>query len=231
VSQPDQTLLATTNVAPAAAAAVPPKLCLSTSNFCSRFAIPLSAVLFGLGLVALTTVRSDEQTGVAKIRIIDDLCPRWLDAVESRVAGQVPAVAVEDFQRANKYDLLVQIDPADYQAQLDQAEAAIIGAQAALERLLNVGDAEFGQGTLAPDIAAIAQNDGLDGKFAVQLERSRLSARLKSCVQLVKKPTRLSDIQGLETFREAVQDDSKIMAGTIPLTTFGEEAGQGHCRP
>jgi hypothetical protein len=69
-------------VAPATAAAVPPKLCLSTSNFCSRFAIPLSAVLLGLGLVALTTVRLDEQTGVAKIRIIDDLCPRWLDAVE-----------------------------------------------------------------------------------------------------------------------------------------------------
>jgi membrane fusion protein (multidrug efflux system) len=73
-----------------------------------------------------------------------------LTRLSSRVAGQVPAVAVEDFQRANKYDLLVQIDPADYQAQLDQAEAAIIGAQAALERLLNVGDAEFGQGTLAP---------------------------------------------------------------------------------
>jgi multidrug resistance efflux pump len=153
-----------------------------------------------------------------------------LTRLSSRVAGQVPA-AVEDFQRANKYDLLVQIDPADYQAQLDQAEAAIIGAQAALERLLNVGDAEFGQGTLAPDIAAIAQNDGLDGKFTVQLECSRLSARLKSCVQLVKKPTRLSEIQGLETFREAVQDESKIMAGTMALTTFGEEAGEGHCRP
>jgi membrane fusion protein, multidrug efflux system len=72
-----------------------------------------------------------------------------LTRLSSRVAGQVPA-AVEDFQRANKYDLLVQIDPADYQALLDQAEAAIIGARAALERLLNVGDAEFGQGTLAP---------------------------------------------------------------------------------
>ena len=52
-------------------------------------------------------------------------------------AGQVLTVAVDDFQRVGKYDLLIQIDPADYQAQVDQAEATVIGAQAALDNPSN----------------------------------------------------------------------------------------------
>ena len=75
------------------------------------------------------------------------------------------------------------------------------------------------------------QNDQLDDEFMVRREYTRLSARPKSWVQLVKKPTRHPEIRGLETFRETVEDQSKIMAGTIPLTTFGNEAGQGHRRP
>jgi hypothetical protein len=125
-----------------------------------------------------------------------------------------------------------QIDPADYRAQLDQAEAAIHRCPSRAREIAKCGRSRVWTGNAGlPEIAATAQNDRLDVKFTVQLECSRLSARLKSCVQLVKKLTRLSEIRGLETFREAVKDESKIMAGTIPLTTFGEEAGQGHCRP
>jgi membrane fusion protein (multidrug efflux system) len=127
VSQPDQTLVA--DVAPAAKAAVPTKSSLPASKFWSRFAIPLFAVLVALGFVALATLRWNGWTGNARIQVTDGAYVRAdLTRLSSRVAGQVLKIAVQDFQRVNKYDLLVEIDPADYQAQLDQAEAAVIGA-------------------------------------------------------------------------------------------------------
>ena len=39
------------------------------------------------------------------------------------------------------------------------------------------------------------------------------------------------EICGFESFRETVVDESQGMAGLIALAVFGEQAGQGHCRP
>jgi membrane fusion protein, multidrug efflux system len=46
-------------------------------------------------------------------------------AVTSRIAGTVRAVYVQDNQRVKAGDLLVELDPADYQVSLDQAKAAL----------------------------------------------------------------------------------------------------------
>ena len=70
------------------------------------------------------------------------------------------------------------------------------------------------------DIAAIAQNDQLDVEFTVRREYSRLSARLKSWVQLVKKPTRHSEIRGLETFRETFEYTCHASTSFGNLATF-----------
>jgi membrane fusion protein, multidrug efflux system len=53
------------------------------------------------------------------------------------------ALAFNDFQSVKKGELLVQIDPADYQAQVDQAEAGVIGAQAALDNLSNQVELQY----------------------------------------------------------------------------------------
>jgi membrane fusion protein (multidrug efflux system) len=47
------------------------------------------------------------------------------------------SVAVQDFQRVKAGDVLVQIDPADYKADVAHAEAGVVGAQAALDNLAN----------------------------------------------------------------------------------------------
>jgi membrane fusion protein, multidrug efflux system len=120
-------------IAPARAKALRPSW-----PFWGRFAIPLFATLAALAFVALATLRWNEWTGNAIIQITDDAyVSADVTRLSSRVAGQVLTVAVEDFQHVNNYDLLVQIDPADYQAQVDQAEAGVIGAQAALDNLSN----------------------------------------------------------------------------------------------
>ena len=48
-----------------------------------------------------------------------------ISAIGARIAGTVVAVHVEDEQRLNRGDLLVELDPADYRVALEQAEAAL----------------------------------------------------------------------------------------------------------
>ena len=174
MSQPDQTLVASTspNVEPAAKAVVPTKPSLPASNFWSRFAIPLFAVLVALGFVALATLRWDGWTGNARIQVTDDAYVRAdLTRLSSRVAGQVLTIAVQDFQRVNKYDLLVEIDPADYQAQFDQAKAAVIGARAALDNLGSQIELQYA--TIAQGEAARTSSEALEVEARQEEERQQ----------------------------------------------------------
>jgi membrane fusion protein (multidrug efflux system) len=110
----------------------------------ARLAIPLFAVLVALAFIALATVRWDEWVGGARIQTTDDAYVRAeLTRLSSRVAGEVLTVAVRDFQHVKAGDLLVQIDPADYQAQVDQAEAGVVGARAALDNLSNQVELQY----------------------------------------------------------------------------------------
>ena len=52
--------------------------------------------------------------------------------VAPRVAGQVARVLVDDNNRVHKGDLLVELDPAPYQVQVDISQAAVVEAQADL---------------------------------------------------------------------------------------------------
>jgi membrane fusion protein, multidrug efflux system len=95
-------------------------------------------VLAAIGFIVLATLRWDGWVGSAVIQTTNDAYVKAdLTQLSSRVAGEVLTVAVNDFQRVKAGDLLVQIDPADYEAQVAQAEAGVVGAQAALDNLAN----------------------------------------------------------------------------------------------
>ncbi|WP_426438220.1 HlyD family secretion protein [Bradyrhizobium genosp. P] len=134
---------------PASQAAVAPPVAPAkpqpaAGGFWSRFAIPLFAVLAALAFIVLATVRWDAWVGGATIQSTDDAYVRAeLTQLSSRVAGEVLTVAVSDFQRVKAGDLLVQIDPADYQAQVEQAEAGVVGAQAVLDNLNNQVELQY----------------------------------------------------------------------------------------
>ncbi|WP_375786099.1 HlyD family secretion protein [Bradyrhizobium sp. Pha-3] len=116
----------------------------AASGFWSRFAIPLFAVLAALAFVAVATTRWDAWVGSATIQTTNDAYVRAeLTQLSSRVSGEVLTVAISDFQRVKAGDLLVQIDPADYQAQVAQAEAGVVGAQAALDNLNNQVELQY----------------------------------------------------------------------------------------
>jgi membrane fusion protein (multidrug efflux system) len=104
----------------------------------------LIAVLVAFGFIALATLRWDEWVGDATIQITNDAYVRAeLTRLSSRVAGEVLTVAVNDFQRVKAGDLLIQIDPADYQAQVNQAQAGVAAAQAALDNLANQVELQY----------------------------------------------------------------------------------------
>jgi membrane fusion protein (multidrug efflux system) len=154
LSQQDQTSpapatapTASASSSPAATAASPapaPQTQTASRGSWSRLALPLFAVLAALGFVVLATLRWDEWVGRTVVQTTDDAYVRAeLTQLSSRIVGEVLTVAVKDFQRVKAGDLLVQIDPADYQAQVDQAEAGVAGAQAALDNLSNQVELQY----------------------------------------------------------------------------------------
>src|SRR6516225_5230164 len=56
-----------------------------------------------------------------------------LNAISARISGQVSEVLVEDQQVVKKGDVLVKIDPRDYEVAVAKAEADLADAKAALE--------------------------------------------------------------------------------------------------
>jgi membrane fusion protein, multidrug efflux system len=109
-----------------------------------RLAIPLVAVTAAFIFIAIATLRWDVWVGAATVQTTDDAYVRAdISRLASRVAGEVLTVAVTDFQRVKAGDLLIQIDPADYQAQVAQAEAGVGGAKAALDNLANQVELQY----------------------------------------------------------------------------------------
>jgi membrane fusion protein (multidrug efflux system) len=154
---------------PAAASAKPS---LPAYGFWGRVTIPLLAVIVALAFVALATSRWNEWTGAAKIQETDDAYVRAdLTRLSSRVAGEVLTVAVDDFQHVKAGELLVQIDPADYQAVVDQAEAGVIGAQAALDNLANQIELQYA--TIAQAEAARLSAEAIEVETREENERQQ----------------------------------------------------------
>ena len=200
MSQQDQTapMPAGQNAsAPTAAPAnVPPAK--PASAVWGRFVIPLFAVLAALGFIALATARWDEWTGSAAIQSTNDAYVRAdLTRLSSRVAGEVLTVAVGDFQRVKAGDLLVQIDPADYQAQAAQAEAGVAGAQAALDNLANQVELQY---------ATIAQAEAQQVSAAAQEVEARQEQERQQSLSQTEAGTRQKLEQATAAFAKAGAD-------------------------
>jgi len=176
VSQQDQV----TSSSPPAAPAPPPKPTQRpASSLWSRFAIPLFAVIVALAFVALATLRFDEWVGNAVVQTTNDAYVRAeLTRLASRVSGEVLTVGVTDFQRVKAGDLLIQIDPADYEAQVAQSEAAVAAAQAALDNLANQVELQYA--TIAQAQAARLSAEALEVEARQEQERQQSLSQTES---------------------------------------------------
>ena len=176
------------------ASAPPPSL----RNSWGRFAIPLLAVLVAFGFIALATLRWDAWVGNAAIQTTNDAYVRAeLTRLSSRVAGEILTVAANDFQRVKAGDLLIQIDPADYQAQVAQAEASVAAAQAALDNLSNQVELQY---------ATIAQAEAQQVSAAAQEVEAKQEQERQQSLSQTESGTRQRFEQATAAYAKAQAD-------------------------
>jgi membrane fusion protein (multidrug efflux system) len=106
-----------------------------------RWLFPLLRVLllvFAAWLVWYTAGHWDRWTGEARFESTDDAFVAGdLTPLSAHVSGYITEVPVNDFQTVKKGDLIAVIDPSDYQAQLELAQANLAAAEATLANLAN----------------------------------------------------------------------------------------------
>jgi membrane fusion protein, multidrug efflux system len=146
-------------------------------------AILLLVVIAAAGVSFLVYGRGYQSTNDAYIegRIV---------RISPKVFGQVIALHVDDNDHVKAGDVLLEIDPADYQAKVDQAAAAVVAAESAVEQAkAAVLRAEAGVGE-AQAAARAAETEskrrasdyrryeamGTDGVSAQQLETAKHAA-------------------------------------------------------
>jgi membrane fusion protein, multidrug efflux system len=185
-------------VSPVPPAAPNPPAPSGSRGALARLAIPLFAVVIALAFVALATLRWDDWVGGATIQTTNDAYIRAeTTRLSSRVAGEVLAVGVGDFQRVKAGDLLVQIDPADYAAQVAQADAGVAGAQAALDNLNNQVELQY---------ATIAQGEAAQVSAEAQEVEARQEQERQQSLSQTEAGTRQKLEQATAAFAKAQAD-------------------------
>ena len=116
-----------------------------SSSYCSLS--PSWLPLPGTGIRG-KAAKSEQVTDDAYVR--GDLTP-----LSTKVAGIVRAVHVSDYQQVRKGDLLVELQDNDYQAQVDQANAGVAAAKAAIYN--NLRQRELQDARIAKALAGIDQ--------------------------------------------------------------------------
>jgi membrane fusion protein (multidrug efflux system) len=119
----------------------------------------------------------------------------------AKVSGYVASVPVGDYQTVRKGDLIVEIDPADYRAQLAQADANVAAAQATLANLANQKDVQR---------ALIRQAEATIDATTADLQRYALEAARQS--DLLK-----TRIAGTPQLVEQAEDNEKRTAAQLLL--------------
>jgi membrane fusion protein (multidrug efflux system) len=108
----------------------------------------------------------DRLTGEARFEATDDAYTAGdLTPLSAKISGYVARVAVNDYQAVHQGELLVEIDPADYRAQLALANANLAAAEAALANIANQKDVQR---------ALIRQAEATIAGTKADLERYRL---------------------------------------------------------
>jgi membrane fusion protein (multidrug efflux system) len=99
-----------------------------------KYVTPVLIVLLALAVLVTVTRNWNSWEGGKAEQVTDDAYVRGdLTPLSTKVAGIVRAVNVSDYQEVHKGDLLVELQDNDYQAQVDQANAAVAAAKAAIE--------------------------------------------------------------------------------------------------
>ena len=162
--------------------------------------------------------------------------PRTKVEVQSSVIGEIVKLPVKDGDRVRRGDLLVQIDPERYRAEVERLEANLRVARIDIERqeaeLANLRNTLrrhqelHRQGILAPDLLEKTQLDvrtGEIGLSSLKEQVSQASSSLDKARDELKKTTLTSPIDGVVTQLNAELGEMTITGtmnnpGTVIMT-------------
>ena len=122
--------------------------------------------------------------------------------VSARIAGQVTAVYVKENSQIKQGDLLVEIDPKDYQVALEQAQAALVSAQADYTR------ATVNVPITSTQTRTITQNSSTDviaGQSAVTQAQQQTAAAAARVDQA--KANAIKSVKDVERYKPLVEKD------------------------
>jgi membrane fusion protein, multidrug efflux system len=118
-----------------------PRTTVSASKRLSGWLYPLLRIaflIFAAWIIWYTAGHWDRWTGAARFETTDDAFVAGdVTPLSARVSGNITEMPVNDFQIVKKDDLIAVIDPSEYQAQLDLAQANLAAAEATLANLEN----------------------------------------------------------------------------------------------
>ena len=119
----------------------PPQPETARGSWISRWLYPILRIAFlafAAWLVWYTAGHWDRWTGEARFEATDDAFVAGdVTPLSARVSGNIVEMPVNDSDRVHKDQLLAVIDPSDYQARLELAQANLAAAQATLANLAN----------------------------------------------------------------------------------------------
>jgi membrane fusion protein, multidrug efflux system len=166
---------------------------------------PLLRVVFvvGAGFLAWYVAGHwDRWIGAARYESTDDAFMEGdVTPLAAKVSGYVASVPVGDYQIVRKGDLIVEIDPVDYRAQLAQAEANLNAAEANLVNLANQKDVQR---------ALIRQADATIQATTADLQRYTLEANRQRDLLRTR-------IAGTEQLVEQAEDNETHTAAQLLL--------------
>jgi membrane fusion protein, multidrug efflux system len=148
-----------------------------------NYITPAFVVLLALTILVTLTRNWNAWEGGRVEQVTDDAYVRGdLTPLSTKVAGIVRAVDVADYQHVHKGDLIVELQDDDYQAQVNQAKAAVEAERAGIEE--NIRQRELQDTRIAKALAGIdeakAQIAAAEaGKEAVQAELTRARSERK----------------------------------------------------
>jgi len=147
------------------------------------YTTPILVVILALAVLITITRNWNAWEGGKVDQVTDDAYVRGdLTPLSTKVAGIVRAVDVTDYQQVHKGDLLVELQDDDYQAQVDQANAAVAAARAGIEgnfRQRQLQDARIAKAVAGIDQAKAQIAAAEAGKEAVQAELIRARSERK----------------------------------------------------
>ena len=144
---------------------------------------PIVVLLLAAALIITLTRNWNAWEGGRIDQVTDDAYVRGdLTPLSTKVPGIVSAVHVSDYQQVHKGDLIVELEDKDYQAQVDQANAAVAAARAAINNNLRqreLQDAKIAKALEGIDLAKAQIAAAQAGREAIQAGLTRARSERK----------------------------------------------------